>query len=158
MRFYSKMKFFIFCLLLPNVFSLFYHFGTTFGKIFRDLDNSDLDAVNGDSIYNDELNVYLTDRGAYFYAESSAITLPPNDYCSTSFNFASNFSLFMWIYPTDKPSVRFQSFFYRYKDSSNFIYIMRDSSLSRTAFQIANNDFVSSELFGTSDLLPLGKI
>ena len=131
----------------------FYHFGLTFGQVFKDLKGSHYSAVNGNSKLDDYLDIYLTDRGAYFWSGNSTITFPPNDYINLSFLYPSTFTISLWIYSTeDFQTTTKQCIFFRSKDNSNFFYIARDPSQVCSLLKITSNGFDSGEHSGVSNL------
>jgi hypothetical protein len=121
---------------------LLYHFGTTFGSIFRDYYGSGLNAVNGQSKHKDLYDAIITDRGAFFPdGKDTFITLPPNDNCKLLLSFPEEFSIFMWVYPLDTSgsSSANKTLFYRFSDYQNWFALSRNPQKSSTLFLISNH-------------------
>jgi hypothetical protein len=77
-----------------------YKFGINYGQVFFDYSLNGLNAVNGDSSKSNNLDTTATDRGAFFRDNKNIISLPPNDWNTSSFLLPSTFTINIWGYFT----------------------------------------------------------
>ena len=90
--------------------------GSNYGQIFRDYSGNSLHAINGDSHTTTSYDTVPTDRGAYFPASGSYITMPPNDLSSLILNPPQLFSVIFWVNP-----IPIESLLLYVWDSTNWI-------------------------------------
>jgi hypothetical protein len=77
-----------------------YEFGINFGQAFYDYSGNGNYGVNGVSYAVDSYDAFLTDRGIYLPALSTAcgVSLPSNDFVSKRLALPSTFSLISWVF------------------------------------------------------------
>ena len=87
----------IYMMIIISSGQVFYHFGTSFGQIYKDkMYSSNRVAVSGNSSSQDNFDVISTDRGAYLPDHSSGISLYPNDVTSDYILIKGEFSSAFW--------------------------------------------------------------
>lgn len=139
----------LFGIWLIAVESAFYHLSYNYGQVFKDLSGEGNHGVNGNLVVVDAADTYPTDRGAYF-SSTTYIKLPPNPKVTTSIPFASPFSFYAWVMPINNRG----TIFLRYKDSSNYFFIMRGYWLNTLSIRLCRSDYDSGDIDGNTNGFP----
>ena len=88
---------FILLIIITSSGQVLYHFGTSYGQIFRDrIYSSSRVAVSGSSSSIDSFDTIPTDRGAYIPHHSAGIRIYPNDITSDYTLINSEFTAAIW--------------------------------------------------------------
>lgn len=119
-----------------------YKFATYFGQIIYDSSGNANHGQKGSSLSDDPGDTKSSDRGAYFRTqEETYIMLPPNKLIITPLSLSSDFSIILWVLPRNEV---LSYLTYRIKDSNNYLYMKRNSGLTRFEGRIVKTTFDST--------------
>ena len=108
-------------IILTSSGQVLYHFGNSFGQIFRDrMYSSSRVAVSGSSSSPDSFDIISTDRGAYIPHHSAGIRVYPNDATSDYTLINGEFTAAIWYMMTpDSDGI----IFLRNMNQGGYIYV-----------------------------------